>query len=288
VKDPRAALREAGLRPKRSFGQNFLVAPHAVERIAQVCIPDDECGKASVIEVGAGTGILTDALARRARQVVAIERDRDLIPLLRAAFAEAPHVRVLEADAQAELRRAVMDLAQPEAAPSSKPVIAGNLPYQLTGVLVAESVGLRDEVTRCVFMVQREVADRLIAVPRTKAYGALSVFVQAAFAPRIVLHVGAGSFHPPPDVESAVVLLVPHPVPRAKETEGFRALVRGAFGARRKTLRNAWKQLFATADELESAARAAGVRLEDRGETLDVEAFAAMARELTSPSAERP
>jgi 16S rRNA (adenine1518-N6/adenine1519-N6)-dimethyltransferase len=131
-------------------------------------------------------------------------------------------------------------------------------------------------------MVQSEVADRLNAKPGTKAWGALTVFVRAAYDVRRLLRAPSGAFHPPPDVTSAVVELSPLRPPRAIETERFRALVRGAFEARRKTLRNAWARL-APAAVLEPAASRAGISLDARGETLDVEAFARMAEALETP-----
>lgn len=133
-------------------------------------------------------------------------------------------------------------------------------------------------------MVQDEVASRLMAAPGTKDWGALTVFVHAAFAVRRVLRASAGAFHPPPEVSSAVVELVPLRPPRAVETPRFRALVRSAFGARRKTLRNAWAGLARDAAALERAAAQAGVSLDARGETLGVEAYARMEKALGDPS----
>ena len=124
-----------------------------------------------------------------------------------------------------------------------------------------------------------EVADRLAASPGTKDYGALTVFVRAAFDCRKVRSVSPGCFHPQPDVTSAVVeLSAPIGRPRIEETEIFRAVVRGAFAARRKTLRNAWRAL---GDDVAAAAEEAGVSLDARGETLSVEAFARVAEGLT-------
>jgi 16S rRNA (adenine1518-N6/adenine1519-N6)-dimethyltransferase len=129
-------------------------------------------------------------------------------------------------------------------------------------------------------MVQDEVAARLAATPGSKAWGALTVFVRAAFDVKRVLRAPPGAFHPPPDVTSAVVVLTPLRPPRAEETARFRALVKQAFEARRKTLRNAWAGLAPDAAALQRAAAEAGVSLDARGETLDVEAFARMAQAL--------
>lgn len=277
--DARALLRRFGLAPKRSFGQNFLVSAHVTSAIARACVPDDEVGRARVLELGAGLGVLTSALAERAGQVVAVERDRDLIPVLRHELArsiEAGRVRVVEGDAQAVSPAELLG----EAEPQSKRVLAGNLPYQITGRLLERAVAHADDLDRVVFMVQLEVAERLTAVPGTKAYGALTVFVRAAYDVKKLFDVSPGSFHPPPEVTSAVVLLAPRRPRAAEETELFRALVKAAFGARRKTLRNAWSRV-ADGERVHEAAAAAGISLDARGETLDVEAFARMASRLS-------
>lgn len=276
--DPRRVLERAGLFAKKSFGQNFLVAPHVVANIASACVPDAEVGRARVLELGAGTGALTSALAPRAARVVAVERDRDLVPVLREEL--EPHVasgrlEIVEGDAQTADPRALLG-GFDERAPR---VLAGNLPYQITGRLLERAVAHADDLERVVFMVQLEVADRLAADPGSKVYGALTVFVRAAFRVKRLFVVSPGSFHPPPDVTSAVVLLEPERPRRAAETSTFRALVKGAFGARRKTLRNAWSGV-APSDRIAAAARDAGVALEARGETLDVDAFARMAHAL--------
>jgi 16S rRNA (adenine1518-N6/adenine1519-N6)-dimethyltransferase len=274
-RDPRALLREAGLQPKRSFGQNFLIAESVADAIARACVPDAEVGRARVVEIGAGTGALTHRLASRAAHVIAIERDRDLVPLLVQALA-GTGAEVVEGDAQST------DLATllGPAIEGRVRVLCGNLPYAITGVLLRRAVEHASWVERAVFMVQDEVARRLTANPGTKEWGALTVFVQAAFATRRVLRAPPGAFHPAPEVTSAVVELVPHRPPRAQETDTFRAVVRAAFEMRRKTLRNSWAALAPSLAALEEAATAAGIDLKLRGETLDVESFARMAATL--------
>lgn len=274
-RDPRVLLREAGLRPKKSFGQNFLVAAPVALAIAEACVPEGERGRARVVEIGAGTGVLSGLLARRARTLVAIERDRDLVPILAREVA-GPHVRVLEADA------ASVDLVELLGPPDSASprVLCGNLPYAITGQLLRRAVENADSLERVVFMVQDEVAARLTAAPGAKERGALSVFVQAAFSQRRVLRVAAGAFHPAPEVTSAVVELTPLRPARARETATFRAVVRAAFQSRRKTLRNAWRALVGDMTALGLAADRAGVDLDARGETLDVDAFSRMATEI--------
>lgn len=272
-RDPRVLLREHGLSPKKSFGQNFLVAEGVLRAIAEACVPDAEVGRAQVLELGPGLGALTAPLAARAGRVIAVERDRDLVPVLREVFRDTPNVEIVEGDAQ------TTDFARWLSEPGMPRVLCGNLPYQITGSLIERAVHGRSQLDRVVFMVQREVADRLAANPGTKEYGALSVFVQAAFSVKRILTVAPGAFHPPPDVKSAVVGMIPLEPPRAEETDAFRAVVKAAFGMRRKTLRNAWRELVAP-EVLARVAEDAGVSLDARGETLSVDDFARVAEGL--------
>jgi len=273
--DARALLRQASLSPKKSFGQNFLVAERIVRGIAEACVPGDQLGRAKVLELGAGLGALTSALVERAVHVTAVERDRDLVPILSGAFRreiDAGRLAVLEADAQGVDIAAVLGGEGPR-------VLCGNLPYQITGRLLQLAVTSAASVDLVVFMVQDEVAERLVASPGTKDYGALTVFVRAAFDVTRLFKVSRGSFHPPPEVTSSVVRLVPVRPARAEETDAFRALVRGAFGMRRKTLRNAWSSV-APAETIARVAAEAHVSLDARGETLSVEDFARAAAAL--------
>lgn len=271
---PRALLAEAGLSPKKSFGQNFLVDAHVTMAIARACVPDDEVGRARVVEIGAGTGALTALLLARAEHVIAVERDRDLVPLLETSFAAQIAERkleVLEADAARADYASLLAGGRPR-------VLAGNLPYQITGKLIELSCSHAASLDRAIFMVQREVADRLTAEPDGEDYGALTVFVRAAFDVSRVMQVSRGSFFPQPNVDSAVVRLSPR-VGRVEETEAFRALVKAAFSQRRKTLRNAWGKL-ASREVLERVSRAAGVTLDARGETMSADAFGRAAAAL--------
>jgi 16S rRNA (adenine1518-N6/adenine1519-N6)-dimethyltransferase len=265
------AFRERGLSPKKSFGQNFLVDPNISKRVAELATAGAANG--TVVEIGAGLGALTEPLLERAAKVVAIERDRDLCPILREAFAGAlsqGKLELVEADAK------TIDFAGLFASGPAPHVLAGNLPYQLTGPLLERATSLASHLDRAVFMVQAEVADRLLAPPATEAYGALTVFTTAAFEIVRALSVGRGAFHPRPQVDSTVVVLTPHRPARALETDRFRAAVRAAFAQRRKTLRNAWSSL-APPDELQARAAHAGIDLSRRGETLSVEEFARFA-----------
>jgi 16S rRNA (adenine1518-N6/adenine1519-N6)-dimethyltransferase len=267
MSDARTQLRNAGLSPKKSFGQNFLIDQNISRAIAAACVHDSE-KNATVVELGAGLGALTTLLAERAQHLVAVERDRDLVPVLRASMIENKNVEVVEADAQS------IDIDALFSGKSSPRVLCGNLPYQITGRLIGLAIVHALSFDRAVFMVQREVADRLRAEPSTKDFGALSVFAQAAFDVALVRTVAPGAFFPPPEVTSAVVCMTTLRPPRAKETETFRALVKGAFMQRRKTLRNAWRSLGL--EKIAAAADVAEISLDARGETLSVDQFAKM------------
>lgn len=265
--DPRRVLARHGLTPKRALSQNFLISPHAVERIADAVAPAD--GE-QVLELGPGAGTLTAALLRRGASVVALEKD----PAMRGLLAHD----MADVVAEGRLRIVDGDAGELSLAEFSRPIaVCGNLPYSISGLVFRRLVEEHARVDRAVVMVQREVADRLSAGPGSKAYGALSVFVGSVYAVEQLLRVGPGSFHPPPRVESAVVRMRPLARERAPANDPkFVAVVRAAFGQRRKTLRNALKELDGGRDALDRV----GVDGGRRGETLSVEEFAAVARHL--------
>ena len=246
-------------------------------RIAELATGNEEGSAASGVELGAGLGALTRPLLERAGRVIAVERDRELVPALRAELAEeeaSGRLSVLEADAKA------LDLAGQFAGLPRPHVLCGNLPYQITGPLLELTTRAAPLLDRAVFLIQLEVAARLVARPGSKEYGALSVFVQAAFEVTRPLVVRSGAFYPPPKVDSAVVVLTPLAQPK-EESPAFRALVRAAFEQRRKKLANAWHGVLgADADALARAAELAGVELGDRGERLGVAEFSRMADAL--------
>jgi 16S rRNA (adenine1518-N6/adenine1519-N6)-dimethyltransferase len=273
---PKRLLQHAGLVAKRHFGQNFLSDASLCRRIAQHAAPT---GTRTVIEIGAGLGALTAALLEQCERVVAIERDRDLVPQLQAVFADSissGQLTVVEDDAKS------FDYAATYAELPKPACLAGNLPYQLTGPLLRRSLDVSTLIERCTFLVQLEVADRLVAAPNDDAYGALTVFLHARYSVCRQFIVRRGAFYPQPNVDSAVVTLTPLAHPITEETPLFRALVKSAFAQRRKKLRNAWSGVGAlTAAELAHAALRAEVDLDCRGEVLSVVEFARMAAEVT-------
>jgi 16S rRNA (adenine1518-N6/adenine1519-N6)-dimethyltransferase len=270
---PKALLERYGLRPKYSFGQNFLADERLAARIAEACAARD----GSVVELGAGLGALTrPLLASGVSYVLAVERDRDMVPALAqelAADVETGRLTILEEDAKS------IDFATVLEGRPRPHVIAGNLPYHITGPLLEKAVHAAPSIERAVFLVQLEVADRLAAPANSDAYGALSVFAQRAFVVERAFVIKRGAFYPQPNVDSAVVTLVPRGA--GPETQAFRNVVRMAFQKRRKQLRNAWAGLGADRGiDLEEAAERADINLTARGESLTVADFQRMAEEL--------
>lgn len=275
----RAWCQRFGVRPKQRLGQHFLVDRNVLRRLIEAM--ELRAGEPA-LEVGAGVGTLTRALAAGGRTVVAVEIDPALRPALAATVEGLGGVRLVFGDALA------LDLAGlcPEPGPW---LVAGNLPYYVTSPLLVRLVEAGPPARRLAVMVQREVADRLTAPAGSPDYGALSVFAQYHAAVRLAFPVPRQAFWPMPQVDSAVVLLDPRPHPAvAAPRDAFFAIVRAAFGQRRKTLRNALAAgLGRDKAEVAAALVAAGVDPERRGETCAIAEFDAIARALAL-AAERP
>lgn len=228
-----------------------------------------------VVEIGPGQGALTGELQRRAAHVIALEIDRDLVAHLRARF---PDVEVVQADARAWPYKTLV------APPSGRVLVAGNLPYSASKPILMSLVAARTVVNRIVLMLQREVAERLVAGPGSKTYGALSVLTQLYGDVRLAFRVPAGAFRPPPKVESAVVRLDVLPEPRVTlaDEHRFHVVVRAAFGQRRKTLANALASgLGVSVDKARNAATLAGIDPRRRAETLTIVEFARLVARLS-------
>ena len=254
-------------RAKRRLGQHFLTDPRILGRIA------DAVGAGSddtVLEIGPGPGGLTAQLAARAGRVIAIEKDHDLVP----ALAErVPGVTIVEGDA---LEADWHALAGPRF------LVAGNIPYNITSPLIDKAL-MPPPPERIVFLVQKEVADRVVAGAGEPDYGALSVGVQSVARADRLFTVPAGAFHPRPQVDSAVLRLEPvvDPLIEAGEQAGFRRLVVGLFGFRRKQLGRGLRQLTGwPPDRVAATLEAAELRADARPEVLAPAAFAALHRAL--------
>jgi 16S rRNA (adenine1518-N6/adenine1519-N6)-dimethyltransferase len=262
-------------RAKRSLGQNFLVDPNAQRRIAESlgAGPDDE-----VLEIGPGQGALTRHLAGRVRRLVLVELDNDLAPKLRDEFAGDPSVEVVHGDILE------VPLEQVSGDPGALHVI-GNIPYNITTPILFSLLERRPRPREIVLMVQREVADRILAEPGTKAYGALAVGVRSVAGAERVLQVGRHSFRPVPDVESTVVRITPHVPPRLspEDEAALRDLTRAAFGQRRKQFQRILRDAYRLSPEaVEALGAELGFDLRDRPETFTPEQFIELARALAS------
>ncbi len=260
-------LADHGLAPRRDLGQNFVADPNTVRRIARLAAvgPQDH-----VVEIGAGLGSLTLALAETGTHVTAVEVDRGIVPVLREVVAHLPTVRVVEADA---LRVDWSDLL----AASPRWVLVANLPYNVGTPLVLDILDGVPAIERMLVMVQREVAERFCAVPRTPAYGAVSVKVAYWATGRIVGTVPPTVFVPRPNVESALAEVVRRPAPATDAPAAtLFALVRAGFGQRRKMLRRSLLAI-AGAEELAAMFARADVDPQQRPEELDVLAWGRLA-----------
>jgi 16S rRNA (adenine1518-N6/adenine1519-N6)-dimethyltransferase len=251
-------------RPRKRFGQHFLTDRHYLARIAAAI--DPKPGD-HLVEIGPGTGLLTDELARRLGHLDVVEIDRDLAQALRDRYDPA-RVSVHEADAlEFDFTRLPRPLR-----------VAGNLPYNVSTPILFRMAEIADALEDCVFMLQKEVVERMVAEPASPEYGRLSVMLQYRFAMAIALRVPPGAFTPPPKVDSAVVRMKPLDGSRlqARDPQRFAQVVAASFGQRRKTLRNALR-----AHAGEDAFASAGIDPQRRGETLSVAEFVRLADAVT-------
>lgn len=275
---PRELLKRHGLRPKESWGQNFLSDEVILSRIVDeaMIVPDDV-----VVELGPGLGHLTRVLLETGCTLVAIERDRDMVKVLEAQ--KLARLRLVEGNA------ADVDFAK--AAGAEQVIVVGNLPYHLTSPILFEVLDQVEHVRRAVFTLQAEVVERLAAEPGGREYGLLTVLLGLRFFVEEVMQIPAHFFHPPPKVDSAVVRLSRREKPRAEVVSEarFRQVVKAGFAQRRKTLSNslASDRVLDSTYELDAALTAAGLDGKRRAETLTVEEFAALERAL-GPMREPP
>lgn len=257
------------MRAKRSLGQNFLIDPNIQRRIVDAVAagPED-----TVVEIGPGHGALTDHLAERAGRLVAVELDDDLAGALTARFAGREDVRVIHEDVLAWM---------PEGLGPQPVKVVGNIPYNITSPILFRVLEWRPLPERIVLMVQREVADRLVAPAGDAEYGALTVGVRAIADVERLFHVGRGAFRPVPNVDSTVVAIRPRPGAHPDDT--LRSLTRAAFGLRRKQLQKILRTAPGyglSSEEAEAVLAEVGLRPEDRPEVVDPPRFIELAAAL--------
>ncbi|TYQ16817.1 UNVERIFIED_CONTAM: 16S rRNA (adenine1518-N6/adenine1519-N6)-dimethyltransferase [Acetivibrio alkalicellulosi] len=270
----REIVRKFNIRLTKSLGQNFLTDNNIVKKIVDCAnIGADDL----VIEVGPGVGSMTTELAQRAKKVVAIEIDKYLIPALNDNLKNFSNVQIVNKD--------IMKLNINEVTngfESDNIKVVANLPYYITTPIIMKFLEEENEISLMVFMVQKEVGQRIIAKPGTKEYGALSVSIQYYSNPQIVFDVSPHCFFPQPEVDSTVIKLVINKNPPVEllDKNMFFKIVKCSFAQRRKTLLNS---LFNTGDfgktkdEIKQLLEKAGVDENARGETLSINQFANLA-----------
>ncbi len=263
----RELLKQLGLRPKESWGQNFLSDESVLGEIADACAL--EAGD-TVVELGPGLGSLTRALLATGARVVAVERDRDMVAALEGMKLEG--LTVVAGNA------AETDFAKVAGVPDV--VVAGNLPYHLSSPILFQVLEQAPHVKRAVFTLQAEVVERLAAKPGGRDYGLLTVLLGLRYDIENVMSLPAAYFHPPPKVDSAVARLERLAQPRAAVTSDarFKKVVKASFAHRRKTLLNSLKGDKELEPHAADAVAKAGLDGKRRAETLNVQEFAALER----------
>jgi 16S rRNA (adenine1518-N6/adenine1519-N6)-dimethyltransferase len=272
----REVIARHGITPRRTLGQNFLLDLNLTGRIARAAGPLE---RATVTEIGAGPGALTRALlAAGAGRIIAIERDERCLAALRELTAAFPDRLELVAGDALELDPVALSVAPRK--------IVANLPYNIATALLLGWLSRITEYESLTLMFQREVAERLVAQPRSKSYGRLSVLVQWLAEPQILFDVPPRAFVPPPKITSSVVRIVPRAEPAAPaDKTALERVTAAAFGQRRKMLRTSLKSLGSPVEPLLSLA---GVAPTARAEELTVAEFCALARILRSKGTEDP
>jgi 16S rRNA (adenine1518-N6/adenine1519-N6)-dimethyltransferase len=269
VEPLRDVIARHGLQASKSLGQNFILDRRLLERIASV--PGSLEGE-TVYEVGPGPGGLTHALLDAGASVVAVERDRRCMPALAELEARFPkRLRILDADA--------MTIDEPAELGTGAHIVS-NLPYNVgTALLLRWMTGPWPPWWRsATLMFQREVADRIVAVPDSKDYGRLSILAQWRSRPRIMMSVHRSAFVPPPKVMSAVVHIAPVDQPAGVEPKLLERLTEAAFGQRRKMLRSSLRDVPGALDALDTL----GIDSSRRAETVSVSEWIEVARELSA------
>ena len=265
-------------RPKKQLGQNFLVNPEALEIILEAA---ELTETDTVIEIGAGLGCLTDALARRAKRVIAVEVDELLYKALASQFLTDSRVQLLNADV---LKLELDSLLRPDTKTASTTFkVIANLPYSITTPILWKLLDHPKQIHSCVLMMQKEVGERIVAEPGGKDYGALTIGVAYRTDATLIATLSPENFYPAPKVDSALLKLTMRENPKVKveNEEFFFKVVRTAFRTRRKMLKNTLvRSRLAPAQALAAAFEELGIAPERRAETLDITEFAALANFL--------
>lgn len=263
----KAIMQANGLTFHKGLGQNFLFDDFFLSKIVDSAdITSDD----TVLEIGPGLGVLTTRLAEKAKKVIAVEIDQNIVPVLQKLTIAYNNIEIINKD--------ILKTDLKEILPENEKVkVVANLPYYITSPIIMKLLTETSFISTIVIMIQKEVADRIVASPSTKDYGALTVAVQFYSDPKKMVTVPAGAFIPPPKVDSTVLRLdipeTPKYSPLCEKT--FFKTVKSAFGQRRKTLANALSSAFNdfSKEEIRNIITDCGLSETCRGETLDIEKF---------------
>ena len=271
-------IKKYGIRLTKSLGQNFLTDSDVVSRIVDTAeITKDDM----VMEIGPGIGSMTEELASRAGKVIAVEIDKHLIPALKDNLQRFSNLEIINEDIMKVKVKDITDNKQ-----NMRLKVVANLPYYITTPIIMKLLEEDNDIQSMVFMVQKEVAQRMIAKPGGKDYGALSVAVQYYAQPEKAFDVPPHCFVPQPEVDSTIIKLKRNDTPPVdlKDKDMFFKVVKASFGQRRKTLLNALANSAAlnkNKEEIREILNSVNINENARGETLSIEQFATLSNQFS-------
>jgi 16S rRNA (adenine1518-N6/adenine1519-N6)-dimethyltransferase len=276
---PRDILKKYGIRPYKGLGQSFLIDNNITEKIVNVLdVKDND----TVVEIGAGLGVMTAMIAKQAREVIALEIDPELLGVLNEELKDVPNVEILNRD----VLKYDFPLS-PEDIGFRKLKVIGNIPYNISSQILFRLIEFRDHVSSMILMFQKEVAERIMASPGTREYGLLSVITSMYTIPSKVVMVPATCFYPRPKIDSTALKMVVREKPRVevKNADFFFKLVKIALSKRRKTLLNNLRSsnlLPLSKTDIDTILTRLEIDGQRRGETLTVEEFGRLGNAILS------
>jgi 16S rRNA (adenine1518-N6/adenine1519-N6)-dimethyltransferase len=274
---PKEILHQYGIKPNKKLGQSFLIDINVINRISDAA---DISGDDIVVEIGAGIGVMTEGIAKKAKRVIAVEIDRNLVEVLKDKLGGYDNVEVHSGDI---LKYDFNSVAKTH---NSKIRIIGNVPYNISSPLIFRLISFRPVISDFILMLQKEIVQRLVSVSNNKIYGVPSVILQMFATVEKIFDVPSTCFYPQPKVESAMVkgIFLEQPFVPLRDEIFFTGLVKAAFAQRRKMLINNLKKSKLleglSEDHLKSALDAAGINGKRRGETLSVSEFGSLSNIL--------
>lgn len=268
-----STIKAMGLSPKKSLGQNFLVTEGTLQKIANAIMSQNL--QAPIVEVGPGLGFLTKQLTGKGRRLILVEKDDRFIIHLETMYGQTGEVDIVHGDIlQFDLESYLREKVQ-----AAGPVlVVGNLPYNISTKLITQLLDKKELVSELIFMVQKEVADRIVAAPGSKTYGRLTIFCQLHAVCKKLFNVSKNCFYPSPKVDSSIVSLTPNQFvfSSGPQAEIFYSLVKTCFGQRRKMLRNSllsWLRGRENLADFDLQNLPTGVNLKERPENMPIQQY---------------